>query len=211
MNRIGIDLARRLGTVDRRIFGQFIEHLGRCIYGGIYEEGSPLSDARGFRRDVLAAARPLGIPVLRWPGGNFVSGYHWLDGVGPKDRRPRRSELAWYAEESNRFGTNEFIEYCRALGTEPFICVNMGSGTMDEGAGVGRVLQRRGPDVLGGPAPGARLSGAAPRALLGARQRDVRELADRQSQRPRLRQEGADLRDDHELMRSAYRVRADGS
>ena len=130
--RIGIDLRRRLGTVDRRIFSQFIEHLGRCIYGGIYEEGSPLSDARGFRRDVLEAARPLAFPILRWPGGNFVSGYHWLDGVGPKDERPRRSELAWYAEESNRFGTNEFIEYCRELGTEPFICVNMGSGTMDE-------------------------------------------------------------------------------
>jgi alpha-L-arabinofuranosidase len=132
MNRIGIDLARCLGTVDRRIFGQFVEHLGRCIYGGIYEEGSPLSDERGFRRDVLEAARPLHIPLLRWPGGNFVSGYHWLDGVGPKEARPRRSELAWYAEESNRFGTDEFIAYCRALGAEPFICVNMGSGTMDE-------------------------------------------------------------------------------
>jgi len=132
MNRIGIDLARRLGTVDPRIFGQFIEHLGRCIYGGVYDEGSPLSDARGFRRDVLDAARPLRIPILRWPGGNFVSGYHWLDGVGPKEQRPRRSELAWYAEESNRFGTDEFIEYCRVLGIEPFICVNMGSGTMDE-------------------------------------------------------------------------------
>src|SRR5882672_2932632 len=130
--RIGIDLRRRLGTVDRRIFSQFIEHLGRCIYGGIYEEGSPLSDARGFRRDVLEAARPPAFPILRWPGGNFVSGYHWLDGVGPKDERPRRIELAWYAEESNRFGTNEFIEYCREIGTEPFICVNMGSGTMDE-------------------------------------------------------------------------------
>ena len=114
--RIGIDLRRRLGTVDRRIFSQFIEHLGRCIYGGIYEEGSPLSDARGFRRDVLEAARPLAFPILRWPGGNFVSGYHWLDGVGPKDERPRRTELAWYAEESNRFGTNEFIEYCREIG-----------------------------------------------------------------------------------------------
>jgi alpha-L-arabinofuranosidase len=132
MNRIGIDLARRLGTVDRRLFGQFIEHLGRCIYGGVYDEGSPLSDEQGFRRDVLAAARPLRIPILRWPGGNFVSGYHWVDGVGPKDARPRRSELAWYAEESNRFGTDEFIEYCRVLGTEPFICVNMGSGSMDE-------------------------------------------------------------------------------
>jgi len=132
MTRISIDLDRRIGTVDPRIFGQFIEHLGRCIYGGIYDEGSPLSDARGFRRDVLEAARPLRFPVLRWPGGNFVSGYHWQDGVGPVDQRPRRSELAWYAEESNRFGTNEFIEYCRELGTEPIICVNMGSGTMDE-------------------------------------------------------------------------------
>src|SRR5438132_1353703 len=109
MTRISIDLARRLGTVDRRIFGQFIEHIGRCIYGGVYDEGSPLADARGFRRDVLDAARPLRIPILRWPGGNFVSGYHWLDGVGPRDRRPRRSELAWYAEESNRFGTDELI------------------------------------------------------------------------------------------------------
>jgi alpha-N-arabinofuranosidase len=132
MNRIGIDRHRRIGAVDRRIFGQFIEHLGRCIYGGISDEGSPLADARGFRQDVLEAARPLGIPILRWPGGNFVSGYHWQDGVGPRDERPRRSELAWYAEESNRFGTSEFIEYCRALGTEPFICVNMGSGSMDE-------------------------------------------------------------------------------
>jgi len=132
MTRIHIDLDRRIGPVDRLIFGQFIEHLGRCIYGGVYEEGSPLSDERGFRKDVLEAARPLRIPILRWPGGNFVSGYHWQDGVGPKDQRPRRSELAWYAEESNRFGTDEFIEYCCVIGAEPFICVNMGSGTMDE-------------------------------------------------------------------------------
>ena len=130
---IGIDLARRLGTVDRRIFGQFIEHLGRCIYGGIYDEGSPL--ARRARLPHATCSRRRGrcaFPILRWPGGNFVSGYHWLDGVGPKDERPRRSELAWYAEESNRFGTDEFIEYCREIETEPFICVNMGSGTMDE-------------------------------------------------------------------------------
>jgi len=132
MGKIGIDLDRKIGTVDRRIFGNFVEHLGRCIYGGMFEEGSALSDERGFRRDVLEAARPLRIPILRWPGGNFVSGYHWMDGVGPPAERPRRVDLAWYAEESNRFGTNEFIEYCRALGTEPYICVNMGSGTMDE-------------------------------------------------------------------------------
>src|SRR5438309_2048012 len=97
MARIGIDLHRRIGSVDRRIFGNFIEHLGRCIYGGIFEEGSSLSDPRGYRLDVLEAVRPLRVPVLRWPGGNFVSGYHWLDGVGPVDARPRRSELAWYA------------------------------------------------------------------------------------------------------------------
>ena len=132
MALIKIDLDRRLGRVDRRIFGNFIEHLGRCIYGGVFEPGSPLADENGFRRDVLEAARGLHIPVLRWPGGNFVSGYHWTDGIGPPEKRPRRSELAWHAEESNLFGTDEFIRYCRALGTEPYICVNMGSGTMDE-------------------------------------------------------------------------------
>jgi alpha-L-arabinofuranosidase len=129
---IKINPDRRLGRVDRRIFGQFIEHLGRCIYGGVFDEGSALADERGFRTDVLDAARGLRVPVLRWPGGNFVSGYHWTDGIGPRDSRPRRIELAWRAEESNRFGTDEFIEYCRALGAEPYICVNMGSGTMDE-------------------------------------------------------------------------------
>ena len=132
MAKITIDLERKIGKVDPRIFGNFIEHIGRCIYGGIFEEGSPLSDERGFRTDVLEAVRALRVPVLRWPGGNFVSGYHWLDGVGPVDTRPRRSELAWYTEESNRFGTDEFIQYCRVLGTEPHICVNMGTGTMDE-------------------------------------------------------------------------------
>jgi alpha-N-arabinofuranosidase len=132
MARIGIDLSRGIGNVDRRIFGNFIEHLGRCIYGGVFDEGSPLSDANGYRLDVLDAVRPLRVPILRWPGGNFVSGYHWLDGVGPVADRPRRSELAWYAEESNRFGTNEFIRYCRVIGAEPYICVNMGTGTMDE-------------------------------------------------------------------------------
>jgi alpha-L-arabinofuranosidase len=130
--RISLDLDRQLGRVDRRIFGGFIEHLGRCIYGGIFEEGSPLSDERGFRQDVLAALRPLKLPLLRWPGGNFVSGYHWVDGVGPREERPRKMELAWHAEESNRFGTDEFIEYCRELDTEPYLCINMGTGTIDE-------------------------------------------------------------------------------
>jgi alpha-L-arabinofuranosidase len=132
MARIKLDLDRRIGTVDRRIYGNFIEHLGRCIYGGIYDEGSPLADERGFRRDVLDAVRGLRVPILRWPGGNFVSGYHWTDGIGPRDLRPRRMELAWHGEESNRFGTDDFIEYCRTIDAEPYICLNMGTGTMDE-------------------------------------------------------------------------------
>jgi alpha-N-arabinofuranosidase len=132
--RIKIDFDRRIGKIDRNIYGNFIEHLGRCIYGGIYEEGSPLSDSDGFRKDVLEAARGLNIPLLRWPGGNFSSGYNWKDGIGPKDSRPRRWDTAWQAEESNRFGTDEFIQYCRKLGSEPYITVNMGTGTMQDAA-----------------------------------------------------------------------------
>lgn len=134
MARIKVDVDRRVGTVSRLIYGQFIEHLGRCIYEGIYEEGSPLSDEEGFRRDVMEAVRGLRVPVIRWPGGNFVSAYHWEDGVGPKDERPRRWDLAWKKEESNRFGTDEFISYCRKVGAEPYICVNTGTGTIEEAA-----------------------------------------------------------------------------
>ena len=132
MATIAIDTRRRIDAIDPNIYGNFIEHLGRCIYGGVYEPGSPLSDERGFRKDVMEAVRRLRVPNLRWPGGNFVSGYHWMDGIGPKENRPRRMELAWHTVETNQFGTDEFIEYCRVVGTEPFICVNMGSGTMDE-------------------------------------------------------------------------------
>ena len=85
-----------------------------------------------IRKDVMAAVRDLQVPILRWPGGNFVSGYHWTDGVGPVEKRPRHTELAWHWVESNRFGTDEFIEYCRTINTEPYLCVNMGTGTMDE-------------------------------------------------------------------------------
>ncbi len=130
---IKLDLDRRLGEVDPRIYGGFVENLGRCIYGGIFDEGSPLSDERGFRRDVIEALRGLRPPVLRW-GGNFISGYHWTDGVGPRSERPRRWDRAWKAEESNRFGTDEFIELCQMVGAEPYISVNMGTGSLDEAA-----------------------------------------------------------------------------
>jgi alpha-L-arabinofuranosidase len=130
--RIKVDLNRKIGDVDPRLYGGFIEHLGRCIYGGVFDEASPLSDSRGFRRDVLAALDQLGITVLRWPGGLFANGYHWEDGIGTREARPRRTDVAWGQEESNRFGTDEFIQYCRALGSEPAICINMGSGTLSE-------------------------------------------------------------------------------
>jgi alpha-N-arabinofuranosidase len=132
VSTIAIAPARTLGTIDRKVFGGFVEHLGRCIYGGLYEEGSPLSDERGFRKDVLGLLRELRLGVLRWPGGNFVSNYHWTDGIGQKSERPRRPELAWGGEEPNTFGTDEFLDYCAELGTQPYICLNMGTGTLAE-------------------------------------------------------------------------------
>jgi len=130
--QIAISPARTVGAIDRKLFGGFVEHLGHCIYGGLFDEGSPLSDERGFRKDVLGLLRELRPGVLRWPGGNFVSNYHWQDGIGPLDARPRRPELAWGGEEPNRFGTDEFLAYCAELGTEPYICLNMGTGTLAE-------------------------------------------------------------------------------
>lgn len=127
--RIKIDTERVIGDIDPKIYGNFIEHLGRCIYGGVFEEKSPLSDANGYRRDVLEAVRKLNVSILRWPGGNFSSNYHWMDGIGPRDNRPPRLEMAWGTVESNRFGTHEFLNYCEMLGTEPYICANLGTGS----------------------------------------------------------------------------------
>jgi len=132
VSRVTLDANRSLGRLDRNVFGGFVEHLGRCINGGIFEEGSPLSDAHGFRTDVLELLRPLRLSVLRWPGGNFVSNYLWTDGIGPRADRPRRAELAWGAEEPNHFGTDEYLEYCATLGVTPYICLNMGTGTLSE-------------------------------------------------------------------------------
>ena len=132
MNQIKIDPERQIGQINRDIFGGFAEHLGRHIYGGIYEPGSPLADENGFRADVLEAVRRLKMPLIRYPGGNFVSGYRWRDGVGPKAERPARVELAWQDIESNHFGTDEFVAWCRALDTEPYLVVNAGDGDMRE-------------------------------------------------------------------------------
>ena len=130
--QVKIDTARVISAIDPKIYGNFLEHLGRCIEGGVFEEGSPLSDANGFRRDVFDAAKALNIPLLRWPGGNFSSNYHWKDGIGPRDQRPRRLEMAWGTVESNRFGTHEFLQYAEKMGTEPYICANLGTGSWEE-------------------------------------------------------------------------------
>ena len=130
--RIKIDTDRKVGSIDKKIYGNFTEHLGRCIEGGIFEENSPLSDANGFRRDVMKAAEDLRVSFLRWPGGNFSSNYNWRDGIGPRDQRPARLEMAWGTVEDNRFGTHEFLTYCDAIKTEPYLCANFGTGSWDE-------------------------------------------------------------------------------
>ena len=106
---VDVDIRRRLPSLDRNLFGSFLEHLGRAIYEGIYDPGSSLADSSGLRKDVLEEVRKLGVPIIRYPGGNFVSGYHWLDGVGPKQDRPQVLEKAWNSTETNQFGTNEFL------------------------------------------------------------------------------------------------------
>ena len=132
MNRIKIDPERTLGSIDRNLFSGFAEHLGRCIYGGIYSPGSPLADEDGLRKDVLDVLRRLHLSIIRYPGGNFASGYRWKDGVGPKSERPPRTDLAWQAIDTNHFGTNEFVRFCRKLNTEPYLVVNCGDGDMRE-------------------------------------------------------------------------------
>jgi len=121
-----------IDALDRRIFGAFVEHLGRCVYGGIHEPGHPTADEQGFRQDVLALTRELGVTIMRWPGGNFVSGYNWRDGVGPKETRPARLDLAWFSTETNQFGTNEFVTWCRKAGVEPMMAINLGTAGPEE-------------------------------------------------------------------------------
>jgi len=121
-----------IGHIDRRIYGSFIEHLGRAVYGGIYEPSHPLADDMGFRKDVLALVKKLNVPIVRYPGGNFVSGYNWEDGIGDRAKRPRRMELAWQATETNEVGIDEFQEWARRAGSEVMMAVNLGTRGADE-------------------------------------------------------------------------------
>jgi alpha-L-arabinofuranosidase len=107
--RLVVDAGFVVGPVEDRLFGSFVEHMGRCVYGGIYEPGHPSAGADGFRGDVLELVRDLGVTIVRYPGGNFVSGYDWEDGIGPREDRPRRLDLAWRSIETNQVGTDEFL------------------------------------------------------------------------------------------------------
>lgn len=121
----------KVSEVDKRIYGSFIEQLGRAVYGGIYQKGSPLSDERGFRKDALELINEIDVPIVRYPGGNFVSAYNWEDSVGPVNERPARVELAWQVIENNEFGLNEFMDWCGLAGTAPMMAVNLGTRGID--------------------------------------------------------------------------------
>ncbi|WP_171056529.1 alpha-N-arabinofuranosidase [Paenibacillus sinopodophylli] len=127
-----VDKDFQIGEVDKRIYGSFIEHLGRAVYGGIYEADHPQADEQGFRSDVLELVKALDVPIVRYPGGNFVSGYNWEDGVGPVDQRPKRLELAWRTIEPNWIGFNEFMDWCKKANTEAMMAVNLGTRGIDE-------------------------------------------------------------------------------
>ena len=121
-----------IGQIDKRLYGSFIEHLGRAVYGGIYEPGHPTADANGFRRDVIDLVRKLDMPIVRYPGGNFVSGFNWEDSIGPRESRPRRLDLAWGTTETNEVGLHEFVQWAKDAGTEVMYAVNLGSKGPDE-------------------------------------------------------------------------------
>ena len=125
-----LDANRTIAPISPLLFGGFAEHMGRCVYEGIYEPKSAHADEQGLRTDVLDALRAQKYTTIRYPGGNFLSGYNWLDGVGPKEQRPRRRELAWQSLETNQFGTNEFMGFCKAIDAAPMLGVNMGTGTI---------------------------------------------------------------------------------
>ena len=130
--RLTIDPQFEVGPIHRRIFGSFVEHLGRSVYDGIYEPGHPTADAEGFRQDVIELVRELGVSTIRYPGGNFVSGFRWEDSVGPRDDRPRRLDLAWHSTETNEVGLHEFAGWLEKIDSELMLALNLGTrGTLE--------------------------------------------------------------------------------
>lgn len=129
---LSVDLTNEISEIDPRLWGSFTEHLGRSIYEGIYQPNHETADEDGFREDVIEAVKKLKVPLIRYPGGNFVSGYNWQDGIGPKDQRPVRLDLAWRSVETNQFGLHEFIKWCQKVGATPDMAVNLGTRGIDE-------------------------------------------------------------------------------
>jgi alpha-L-arabinofuranosidase len=129
---IKIDIDRKIGDIDPNIYGGFLEPIFTTVYGSLYDPSSPFADENGFRKDYMEQIRELKIPVVRWPGGNYVSGYNWEDGIGPKEQRPARLDLAWNQIERNQMGTDEYVKFCELVGAENFICINAGTGTLDD-------------------------------------------------------------------------------
>src|SRR4051794_9668934 len=132
IDSVTVDRSAAVGPLHRRLFGAFVEHLGRGVYDGLYEPGHSLADDDGFRTDVLDLVRELGVTTVRYPGGNFVSGYRWEDGIGPREKRPRRLDLAWHSLETNQIGVDEFAAWCRHAGVELMMAVNLGTRGVQE-------------------------------------------------------------------------------
>ena len=191
------------GTRDIMIFGHFLEHFHRQIYGGVYDPGSHLADENGFRRDVIEALRQIKTPVIRWPGGCFVSAYPWKKGVG--ERAPYYDK-AWRVEEPNTFGTDEFVRLCREVGAAPFICTNAGTGTPED---MSDWVEYCNLDIgeWAGAAPGERTCRALRRALLEHRQRELRPLGDGGEDGGRMGAAGFGIGQDDEARRSQDRAR----
>lgn len=129
---MSIDRMNKISDIDDRIYGSFIEHLGRAVYNGIYEPGHPAADERGFRKDVIQLVKELKVPIIRYPGGNFVSGFNWEDSVGPKEKRPKRLDLAWFTTETNEVGMQEFDDWLKEADSQMMLAVNLGTRGADE-------------------------------------------------------------------------------
>lgn len=144
------------GRISPEIYGSFVEHMGRVVYSGIYEPTHRAADADGFREDVRAAVKEMGVTAVRYPGGNFVSNYDWRDGVGPREKRPRKVDLAWKSIETNEVGTDEFMKWAKKTGIDPIFAVNLGTGGCKRSGFAARILQLSGRYLLQRYAPGKR-------------------------------------------------------
>ena len=167
--------ATPVADVPPRLFGSFVEHLGRCVYGGIYEPSHPTADENGFRQDVLDLVKELGVTCVRYPGGNFVSNYNWEDGIGPRENRPVRRDLAWHCTETNEMGIDDFYRWSQKAGTEIMLAVNMGTRGLKAALDELEYVNAR--HRLGGSARGQRHRGADGYQDVVHRQRNGRPVA----------------------------------